>query len=337
MHRHDHIAKGWHFVTRILMATARLTPRRLGVIATLALVLAIGIAGQTQTPRVQAAPAGDASIGIWLYAEQVGGKRTLCVGDVVVIRVSVLKRIGVEGEYMLGRLVGVEVGAFVDGSGVGTISPAKITTTMASDGIGAAYFTFSAKRPGTTTVVLQGKVNTRVLLGLEFGGNTVTAAVPLTVEDCKYKVTAISRWRVPGPANLNMVALISSAGMTEVGGGRYEGIARVEWTITAGQVGDCIPQSVTTSSQAELNGQVFGPEEFIVDVAYLPAMISLPVYCVGSGGGVASGSTPVQMTPDPVTLSVPASGGGDRREQILKGPQPTSGSVVIFVRRATGQ
>lgn len=179
------------------------------------------------------------------------------------------------------RVIGVEVGAFVDGSGVGRISPAKNTTRMDSDPVGATFFIFSAEKPGTITVVFQGKVNTRVLLGLEFGGNTVTAAVSLTVEDCKYKVTTFSRWRVPGPANLSILASIQNAGMTEVGGGLYKGTASVKWVFTNDRVGDCISTVTAPPSQAELTGQVYGPEKFVVTVLYDRAMVSNIVDCGG--------------------------------------------------------
>jgi len=55
------------------------------------LLLALAINSVTQTPLAQAA--GSTSIGIYLRAQQVGARRTICVGDSVQIRLSAHKRV----------------------------------------------------------------------------------------------------------------------------------------------------------------------------------------------------------------------------------------------------
>lgn len=331
MHKQLSATKAWQIAAGTLFAAMRLARRRLWVVVTLA--LAIGSAGQTQTPLAQAAPPGDASIGIWLTAEQVGAKHTICPGDQVVIRVMVLKKVEVEGRGpVLGRLPGVEVGASVVGqSDVGRVSPAKNSTSLKSDPVGATYFTFAAEKPGTVAVVFKGKVNVLAVLGLELSSNTVKADVTLTVEDCKYQISAISRWRVPGEAHLTLVARIKIAGMVEDGGGHYRGTARVQWIVFAGQVGDCTG-TLPPDSQAEATGQVFGPDEFVVDVSYDTAIVPLAIDCKGAGGNME-----FPLTPDPVTLTVPTTGGNETLAQILRGPEDTPGTVVIIVKRAKGQ
>ena len=49
---------------------------------------------------------------------------------------------------------------------------------------------------------------------------------------------------------------------------------------------------------------MFGPDEFIVDVSYDTATVSIVVDCSGAGG-----TMDVQVTPDPVTVTVPTTGG----------------------------
>jgi hypothetical protein len=339
MQQHDPIPQGSHFVTGMRIAAARLAPRRLWVIATLTLALAVGSAGQL--PRTQAAPAGNTSIDIWLTAKQVGGKHTLCVGDEVSIRVTVWERTEVVGEvgggYGLGRLGGVEVVASVDGSGVGTISPAAAMTKMSMDS--RADFTFTAEKPGTTVVHFQAKVNTHWLLGLlELGGNNITADVPLMVEDCKYKVTAVSRWSIPGGIHINYVATIDVAGMTEDSdrGGHYVGTASVTWQIANGTAGDCSSTQSAGPSEAWLEGQVHG-DDLAVTVFYNRVVVSNHIVCRNSEGEI-NGDYDYSLYPDTFVFSVSASGGMDGHKHNLLEPEGTiSGLTVGMVEWVTGQ
>lgn len=305
----------------------------------LALALAIGSAGQP--PLAQAAPASDTGT-VRMLAKKERGERTICPGDMVSISVTVWRNLHIAGERLeelgfgfLSYLVGIEVEASVIDSSIGTISPAKNLTRIESITPGSAFFTFSAKEPGTTSIQFWGKINKIVLLGYVLSSDEVYTEMAVTVEDCKYKVTTSSRWRPPGPANLNIWAMIDAAGMTEIEEGRYEGTASVTWLVTSGPIIDCVPQSTISSSQAELNGQVFGPEEFIVDVAYQPVTVTFETYCVGSDGGVAAGSREEQLTADSLTFTVPASGGGRRLSQALQGW--TSGTAVVSVWRVIGK
>jgi hypothetical protein len=296
----------------------------------LALALFVGGAGRLQP--VQAAPAGYASIHAWLQAEQVGAQRTLCVGDSVQVRVRLRKRVGEEGTYAWGTMLGINISAAVVGSGgVGTISPPSIRTAVSSNPPGAAYFTFKAEKPGTVIVNFRGVLNELIFLGIPVSGDGVRTETLFQVEDCKYQLRALSRWRVPGEANLSLVARIVIAGMVEEGGGRYRGTARVQWYTAVSQVGDC-SGTLPPDSQAEVTGQVFGPDEFAIDMAFDTANIPLSIDCKGAGGNMT-----VPVTPDPVTFFIHPSGGDYSGPQVLKGPENTPGTITVHVKRATGQ
>ena len=75
---------------------------------------------------------------------------------------------------------------------------------------------------------------------------------------------------------------------------------------------------------------MFGPDEFIVDVSYDTATVSIVVDCSGAGG-----TMDVQVTPDPVTVTVPTTGGQQPKAQVIRGPGDTPGSAVVIVRRFT--
>ena len=310
------------------LSTAGRIARRLWVV-----VLLVPVLGSMGWSRpVGAAPAGNATVGIGLFAQRVKAEQTICAGDKVAIRARVMKRIGVDGSYSLVTLLGEEINAYVDGSGVGSISPSKSTSGLNSRPAGAAYFTFSAEKSGSTTVVFQAKVNQRSFLGVTFSGDTDTTALPLKVENCRYRVTSFSRWHVQGDAEIKVIAQIQDAGMAEDGGGHYTGTADVSWVIVPGQVGTCSATATTPGSRAELNGQVYGPEEFTVNLKFLPASVTLNVDC----GDGAVGTFPIELIPDSLTVSIPAAGGSERQAQQLQGVEPTVGSIVVIVKRAAG-
>lgn len=292
------------------------------------LALAIGGAG----PASLALAAGRTSIGVWLVAEQVGAKRTICVGDDVAFRLTVQKRIGVEGSYALRLLAGVNVAASVVGSGgVGHITPANGATQLWTDPPGGAYFTFTADKPGTVILQFVARVNQATFLGIPVSGDSVRTQALVQVEDCKYQISATSHWTVPGPAKIRLMARIVVAGMVEDGGGHYSGTARVQWIASASQVGDC-QGTLPPDSQAQVIGQIDGPDAFIVDISYDTATVPLVMDCKGVGGTMQ-----VQITPAPVTLTVLPTGGQLPLAQVLHGPEDTTGSVVVIVKRAKGQ
>jgi hypothetical protein len=203
---------------------------------------------------------------------------------------------------------------------------------LASDPIGATTFLFTAQKPGTVDVQFQATLNTRVILGLALDSRTLTTKVTMAVEDCLYKVTAMSRWQVPGPANINILAEITNAALTDDGQGGYTGTASVKWFIHAGRVGDCTSATSAQPSQATLTA-VAALTNLVVDVDYESVSVSNVIDCGGVGG-----NAPWPQRPGPLTFNVPIGGGSDRIPHVLAAPDgPQPGSAVVIVTRVSGR
>jgi hypothetical protein len=324
MQKQHPFAKRQQIVVRILYAA---------LIST----LAIGSAGQTYSVRAASAAT---ELRYSLSAKKLkGNNATICVGDDVPIHVRVTRAEfdGDQGSNAQ-EITGARIEASMSNGGIGRLNPISIHTGWDSNDPGGADYKFHAERVGTTTIFFKGTINhvwwpaKLGLFPLVDRKDFVKDQVEITVEECQYKVTTISKWQVSGEANIKIEAWINGAGLMDDGTGHYTGTANVTWQLTASQVVDCKAQSVTTTSEATLNGER-DDDQLIVDIDFLTANILLPAFCMADGD-IASGSTPVQMTPDPVTFTVPASGGGERQPHVLQGPESVSGFIVVIVTQA---
>ena len=308
----------------------------------LALLLAFLIGSVGQMPLAQAAPPA-AEVRYSLIAYKLKRDTTICVGDDVPIRIRVSRAtfVGSQGDNVQ-DIPGAHIEASMSNPGIGTLHPISIYTGWDSNDPGGAVYKFHASKVGRTTINFKGTINHiwwPAILGLPKAidrRDFVEDQVQIEVQECQYKVTTISHWKVPGEANVQIEATLDGAGLTDDGTGlHYNGNGSVTWHLTGGQVEDCVPQSVTTTSQAELVGERDG-DLLIVDITYLIAAISIPVYCVRDGE-VASGSMPVDLLAEPVSFTVPGSGGGVRETHVLQWPEPEEGFVVAIVKQVTGQ
>jgi hypothetical protein len=300
-------------------------------LALLLLALVMGSAGQAPTAQ-SAPPSRDGQIGIWLVADQVGARRTLCVGDEVQIRLTAYRAVQADGRVLSSRLAGINVEASMAGrTGIGSVRPGNSVTRVSGTPPGTTYFTFKAENPGTASVLFTAQVNPISFLGLAVGGQSLRADITLTVEDCKYRVTATSRWRVPGEANIAIVARIVIAGMVEVGPGQYRGQARVQWYVATGQVGDC-SGSIPPESQGQVDSTLVDPQHMLVDVTYETALVTLAVDCKETAG-----SRLVQLTPETVSFVIPPLGGNRTQAHGVSGPEYMIGTVTASVQRITSR
>jgi hypothetical protein len=321
--RPNHVARGWRFVSRMLKTAAKPTACRLWVAVTLALMFG----GADRLLQARAAAAGDARVSIYLSAWKVGGEHTICVGDKVQIRVSVMERVRpAEGYTQLVPVIGAQIGASVDGSGVGRISPEHAVSNLGSDAVGAALFTFSALRSGTATVTFQGTVAQRRFLGLELGGNTVTTSMTLQVEDCVYRVTAMSRFSAQ---DVDLLATMDGS-MKREADGYLSGSAVVNWGRAVTIARDCSGEIEVAPSTAELFAKEFD-NRMIVDVRYLPAALTHSFSCGGRGS-----TNRASVTPKPLAFDVSENGDVLRKPHDLDEPKTYSmhGSVVFIVTRS---
>lgn len=291
----------------------------------IALVLVLTIGSVSQTAPAQAAPAGDVTSYIWLEARALGS-RTICVGEQVVIRVKVYMRVWLDEKHSYDAQLGLaEIKHVVVGSG--TVSPNKLPISVTSNSVGAADFTFTAKEPGETTVVFGGTVPVDEIWRSVLSGHDVAGSIDLTIVECEYKVTTISRWNI-GP--ISLVATIKDGKMKLDEQGHLTGTAMVKWETIFNvpdlnaACGGSRDVSVT-DSQASFSGDVSDSGQVTVNITYQPTMYSIKGSC--SVGPVVDGAQ--EITPAPLAITVADSGGVSTRAQDLEG-QPGSAIIAVF-------
>lgn len=289
-----------------------------------ALFLIFVSVGHAQTIR-------NGTIRFWLTWEQVGGARTVCVGDRVLFNVNVVRSVVFSGNSVVLNVSNTEVSSSVSVVRVGSVAPERTAVRLNSLPPNTVQFTFTAQEAGTTPVVFRASVNRRTFLGLEVSGERLTAVANIKVEDCTYTVTTVSRWRVPGPANIVAVATIARAGMVSTGQGRYEGLASVQWTFEVGRVGECIGNITVPPSQAELNGSIVN-DRLTVDIGYHTAQANLYQYCRSIPNLMVFG-----ILPAPLTVTLPWRGGSQSTRPVLRNPEPGVGRGSILVERVVTQ
>jgi hypothetical protein len=304
-------------------------PRWRKVVIALVLVLAIGSAGQT--PTVQAAPTGDTSVTFSLTAYKVSDQRRVCIGDEVLINAKVnsgassLPAGQSEGSDELATLStalpGIRIKALVRDTLVGSIAPPERDTGWTAGGIpNVAPFVFHAKNPGRTTITFEAKIPTQWYLGMVYRQDIVTDTVEITVEQCEYKVTVISTFRV---------------GMTSVGemkeeviildqDGQFEGTSVVDWVTSV----ICGIDSPILHSQAVITAEPAGDDLKVV-VTFHPSS------SIGGGNclvGYVPTSNDTDPTLSPLTIIVPSWGGTVTVPQTVKAKNGSfTGSALIIV------
>lgn len=196
-------------------------PRWRTVFIALVLALVIGSAGQT--PPAQAAPAPQQGFGYKLRAINLSGGDFICVGDRVKLNVRVTR--GFENQQNIQDVTGVLVTASASNASIGQLDQVEANTGYIADFPGTINFKFTAKKAGTTTISFEGTIN-HTWLGIAIGTYTRTDQVVLTVEECQYRVSAVSEFTVPGAF---VGAVFKDAVMTLGSDGLYTGTATVHW------------------------------------------------------------------------------------------------------------
>jgi hypothetical protein len=273
----------------------------------LALAVVVGIAGQPSPAR--AAPART-EYAYDVYASP-DSNATICVGDNVTISVNATQ-VRLEGVKVMEELT--LTGLWVEGSvlnpSIGYFIIARKKIGWNSDRPQFAVLAFHADKPGKTTLTFKAEVHyyeTRLDKWL-YGPAKIAESNPVdvTVEDCKYKVTALSEWIGFG---LTHVALIDQAGMTADTPGHYKGTATVNWVITEVHPrAGCPPHEVMSTSQADLTGSMDKDgQHLVVDLAYQLADATWRTFLEDCT--TQSSSDRMPYTPAPLTFHVTASGG----------------------------
>ena len=336
MHQQYRLKQGLRLFMRIYVLVARLPSRRLWGVWILALVVILTISSAGQPLLAQASPPGQAGYTLWKhYLTHFGAERLerVCVNDFVVFNVKAERflannttYVGPDGAQYSNppqQVGGVTVNGSVLNTDIGSLTPGSEKTSLRSNPPGSAVFTFLAKKPGLTELTFTGKIFDPLSMLV---GQPDRIYLPFTLDarvvNCKFTLTTVSIWRVPGEAQLALVALINEAKLEMDPQGRFSGQARVTWTGGASPVGDCSAAVVIGDSQANLEG-VMDPFGWLnVNVTFQPASVAISGNCTNGTFGV---------TADPLHLSVPSTGGSDTLSQVLQGPETMQGGAHILV------
>jgi hypothetical protein len=277
----------------------------------LALALTFGSAGQP--PPAQAAPAR-AGYAYFVFATLPKSYGTICVGDNVPISVRVARTsIDIQTDSL--NISGIWVAGSVQDPGIGKLIIARKKTGFDYEQPGIAGFIFHADKPGKTTLTFKAEIHYYKSTTFKwiYGPAEIAESNPVevTVEVCKYNVTAISHWAQGG---LKYVALIMETEMTIDAPGHYTGTATVDWFITNTPRPGCSPVMYYYTSQADLTGMMDADgQQLVVDLAYQVAELQTQTY----DSNCDANSTMVDFyTPAPLTLSMPSFGGTSTQSQV---------------------
>ncbi len=282
-----------------------------------ALVFALVIAGAGQPAPAQPVPAGkdEISFKLEVFPEKLP---TFCVNQKFTFYAGVSKTVNKVINDKNVEIPGNAPAPAVSGS----VTDRDIGTLLGFEDE-ENTFLFTAKKPGTTTLKFTALVkNIWIGANEEVIGSSVKIEKPVTVKvrNCKYKVETVSQFSAQGVK----LASTMEGEMESDEQGNFTGSATVNWVGGVASIGDCSAAYYdVASSQADLTGNQDDSGQLAAEVNYLGAVITM------SGCASASGT----MIPDPLTLSVPSSGGVSTQSQNLHEPNYFSfyGSVVIVV------
>ena len=217
------------------------------------------------------------------------------------------------------------VGDFVDAK-KGTVT-ANIAMSSGDDDLSTlgGKMKFKAKKAGSTILYFDGMVQ----------GQYVSANLPVSVKPCKFKVTTVSRFAVPG---LKYTATMDETDLTESGDGSYTGTGKVNWVgwwqVIPPGVGTsitCTTKLTAPPSQVDLTGTMNDDGYLDVNITFQPGTApKWSAVCRDSSGATPPVDTAVKLAATPLKISAPASTGGvSTQPQYLI--DEVSGSVVIDI------
>jgi hypothetical protein len=279
-------------------------------------MLALLMGSLSHTQAAQAAT----EIRFSMTAANLKRNTIVCVGEDVPIQVKVF-RVEFTGNQMDNsqRVTGVLVKAEMWDASIGKMNPVQSSTSWSSNDPGGADFNFHTIKAGTTTISFGATIKTTSWLAkLGFSSavktDVATGEVTIKVEDCKFRVNALSHWV---QVRTKFDALIRDGILTVDAQGNYTGTATVYWDITLDPApgSKCKPQVFTSTSQVNLTGaKTEGGKKIIVDVEYQPAKLTWSGF--RSDDCSKSFDELDMYTPAPLTIAFPVSGGFSKQTQV---------------------
>ncbi len=311
-------------------------PRWRTVFIALVLALATGSIGQTPAAQAALAPQGDQA---FFSMKVVRPKTRLSCGETVTYIVKVefhqstlgalfgpdpLKLGPVEGIPVLNIDIDAissneTVGGFVGFGAVNGIEKERTLVIFHDDFTSfAAKFKFKANKPGKTTLHFDGFV----------GKQSVTTEVNVTVIPCSFKIKTLGDYNA---LDINLAAIMDGE-MKSDEQGNITGSGTVNWVGDDVSSGDCSSVIDIASSKAELTGSLDESGQLIVNMTYLPAVLTNIGKCENAEASLALNDQAL-VTPDPVRISISSSGGVSTQSQDLYEPNyyAMHGSIDIIV------
>lgn len=276
----------------------------------IALVLALAIGSTGQTPSVIAAPAG---MPVNVYMELVNPKTTVCVGKTAQYPVRVYTPPTTSGSFDFDRyaLPGIKVEGFSQDKTVGDFLGAKkgtltTRTTAPSDedideagGFeptpNTAYFTFKAKKAGTTTLYFEASAH----------GQYVSDKVSVRVINCEYEIRTNSTWVFDTQYGTAFFFESMKAKMTvdEQGNLTSSSESGVAWVYT-----QFIPNYTSSTSisrgTAVLSGRIDENGQLLLNIKF-SSVDGADTNCGAPGCGAGT----FTALADPLIIRLPAAGG----------------------------
>jgi hypothetical protein len=284
-----------------------------------ALLLAFILGSTAHIPPAQAAQTADV---VRWYMDIANPKTKICVGDTVEYLTKVFFVFNPESRDEW-PIPGVKVEATSSDKSVGSFKRDSAIAGFGNDDLVTASFLFTAKKTGTSNLYFEGMVDKK------FRDTYVSFTVPVTVINCKYKVTSRSQWMQNtgnGTVFLNTYLINVRLVGNEQGHFTVSGSSNATWIMTTFIPGFRSSNTIQ-SSEADLDGQLFENNQFSLNLS-LNSTSGAETNCgePGCGGG------DVKLTADPIKLTFPAEGGTRRVPHGLNSPggKLTGSSVVTL-------
>ncbi len=296
----------------------------------IALILALIISGASQPKPVEAAQGPADWVGFKLDVTPKDPPM-LCIGKAYQFFVSIDKTIYKNLEEKNKGLPGP---AISDPNVKGEIisGPGKLLGTF-DEGDTQTTFSFKSNERGDTTLKFSAAI-TGSMIGTEKLLNTrmkQEATVKLKIRPCKFKVTTIQTWNIPGQAAGYIAATSKDAEVKAADPqSPFTGSTSVIWVASVGRVRDCSGVVSIGSSKLDWNGTMNDSGQLTLNGDFQTAAGEFAVKCAG-GGESLSDSMQVELTPDPVTLTIASSGGTINQSQTLEWEGANPGQITITI------
>ena len=276
----------------------RMCRRRVAHLALVCVVIGVALPPGS-TVVLSAPPRAEIS-----YQLEVAKPRRVCAGSELEVRVALQRRISQPLPWggMLSSMDSVPVTAKVGDPGI--VGPPESTEVTGWDNSApaAAWFTFTAKKPGLTTITFTANIAGMRDLGGEVAWPGVLRVAPVTREvrvvNCRYRVLVVSSWDFP-ESNLAITGAFEGAELRFEAEGSSSATATVKWGSGSFLSGSCSFKETIDASTAALSGEIDEAGVLRIKVTWADATAHNVSSCPAAGSKAS-----VVLTPGPITIEM---------------------------------